>query len=148
AAITTYSEIKRILRETRFDAVLLYGLPTVGVQTLLLARRHKVPVHFRSIDILHRLVPQAPLVPITKILEGYVYKRVDAITAVTPHLKRYVESFGVPEDRVRVLPSGVDAEMFSPGPRDTSLLAQWGIGAGDKVVLFMGTIYPFSGLGE
>src|SRR2546423_111867 len=57
AAVTTYFEIERLLEEERFNAVILYGLPTVGVQTLLLAHRYGVPVNFRSIDILHRLVP-------------------------------------------------------------------------------------------
>jgi glycosyltransferase involved in cell wall biosynthesis len=145
AAATTYLEMERLLDRERFDAVILYGLPTVGVQTLLLARRHGVPVHFRSIDILHQLAP-SPLVPVTKLLEGFVYRNVDAITAVTPRLKQHIESYGVPAFRVRLLPSGVDAQMFSPGPRNAALLAGWGIGPEDPVALFMGTIYRFSGL--
>jgi len=146
AAATTYFAIDRLLSRERFDAVILYGLPTVGVQTLLLARRHGVPVHFRSIDILHQLVPSALLVPVTKLLESFVYRNVDAITAVTPRLKKHVESYGIPSERVRVLPSGVDPVMFSPGPRNAALLESWGISAEDPVALFMGTIYRFSGL--
>src|SRR5439155_364930 len=42
--------------------------------------------------------------------------------------------------------SGVDTEMFSPGPRNSPLLQQWGIRPEDEVILFMGTIYKFSGL--
>jgi glycosyltransferase involved in cell wall biosynthesis len=55
-------------------------------------------------------------------------------------------SCGVPESRIRLLPSGVDLQMFSPGDRDNHLLRQWGIEPANKVVLFMGTIYRFSGL--
>jgi glycosyltransferase involved in cell wall biosynthesis len=146
AAATTYLELERLFAGGRFDVVLLYGLPTVGVQTLLLARRYGVPIHFRSIDILHRLVPSALLVPATKLLEGFVYRNVDTITAVTPHLKRYVESYDVPNDRVRVLPSGVDTALFSPGSRDEAFLASYGVAPGQPVALFMGTIYRFSGL--
>jgi len=91
-------------------------------------------------------VPSLPLVPVTKLLEGFVYRRVDAITAVTPRLKRHIESYGVPASRVRVLPSGVDTRMFSPGPRAAALLGAWGIGFEDPVALFMGTIYRFSGV--
>jgi glycosyltransferase involved in cell wall biosynthesis len=40
----------------------------------------------------------------------------------------------------------VDADLFSPGPRNHALLEQWGIREGDPVILFMGTIYRFSGL--
>jgi glycosyltransferase involved in cell wall biosynthesis len=145
AAATTYFEVERLLEREQFDAVILYGLPTVGVQTLLLARRHGVPVNFRSIDILHQLVPSV-LAPVTKLLEGFVYRNVDAVTSVTPHLKKHIESYGVPPSRVRVLPSGVDARMFSPGLRNYELLKRWGIGPNDPVALFMGTIYRFSGL--
>src|SRR5262249_10835071 len=33
-----------------------------------------------------------------------------------------------------------------PGPRNSAFLRQWEIGAQDPVILFMGTIYKFSGL--
>src|SRR5207247_10215993 len=36
--------------------------------------------------------------------------------------------------------------MFSPGPRDTRLFQEWGIDPEDEIILFMGTIYKFSGL--
>src|SRR5207249_9300334 len=36
--------------------------------------------------------------------------------------------------------------MFSPGPRNSPLLQQWGIRPEDEIILFMGTIYKFSGL--
>ena len=145
-AVTSGLEVHRFLRDHPVDAVLLYGLPTVGVQTLFAARKHNLPVIFRSIDVLHRLVPWSSLALATRLLEHYVYRNVDAIFPVTLHLKKHILSCGVPESRIRVLPSGVDTEMFSPGPRNTELLQRWGIGPKDPVILFMGTIYKFSGL--
>ena len=145
-AVTSGLEIHRFLRDHPVDAVLLYGLPTVGVQALAAARRHKIPVIFRSIDVLHRLVPWRSLAVATRLLEHYVYRNVDAIFPVTLHLKNHILSCNVPESRVRVLPSGVDTGMFSPGPRNTELLLRWGIAPKDPVILFMGTIYKFSGL--
>ena len=145
-ALTSGRETFRFLGNFSPDAILLYGIPTVGLQTLLAARWHSVPVIFRSIDILNQLVPSPVLAPVTRLLERYIYNRVDVIATVTLHLKKYVMSYGVPESRVRVLPSGVDTRMFSPGPRNNELLRSWGIGPADPVVLFMGTIYKFCGL--
>jgi glycosyltransferase involved in cell wall biosynthesis len=145
-AIASGAEIIRVMRSQKFDAVVLYGLPTVGIQALYAARAFGLPIFFRSIDILNRLVPYRILRGPTRFLEGIIYRRVDGVSCVTPHLKQYVESYGVPSARVEVLPSGVDVRLFSPGPRDDSLLARWGIGASDLVVFFMGTIYKFSGL--
>jgi glycosyltransferase involved in cell wall biosynthesis len=146
SAVTSGLETYRFIRNCSPDAVLLYGLPTVGIQSLLAAKRFNVPVIFRSIDILNQLVPWRPLIPATRMLERYIYNRVDAISTVTLHLKNYILGYGVPESRVRVLPSGVDTEMFSPGPKNDGLLRGWGIDPQDPVILFMGTIYKFSGL--
>jgi len=146
AAVTSGIEAYRFLRDYSPDAVILYGLPTVGIQSLLAARQFEVPVIFRSIDILNQLVPSKALVPIARMMERYVYNRVDAVMTVTMHLKNHILSYGVPEDRVTVLPSGVDTSMFSPGHRKDALLRNWGIGADDPVILFMGTIYKFCGL--
>jgi glycosyltransferase involved in cell wall biosynthesis len=144
-AVSSGLEIYQFVRNYSPDVVLLYAIPTVGLQTLLAARKFNVPVIFRSIDILNQLVPR-PLVPATKMLERYIYNRVDLISTVTVHLKNYVLGYGVPESRVRVLPSGVDTEMFSPGLRNNTLFRGWGIAPADPVFLFMGTIYRFSGL--
>src|SRR5437016_14018351 len=79
-------------------------------------------------------------------MEPYIHHRVNAVATVTLNLKQHILSYGVPESRVRVLPSGVHTTMFSPGPRNTAVLEKWGIGAAGPVILFMGTIYTFNGL--
>jgi glycosyltransferase involved in cell wall biosynthesis len=145
AAVTTAIEVWKTLG-SGVDVVLLYGVPSVGWQTVVAARLAGVPVLFRSIDVLHRLVPYRVLVPVARLLERIVYRRADRIIAVTPRLREYVLSFGVETARVEVLPSGVDTALFSPGPRDDALMAEWGIRPADPVMLFMGTIYRFSGL--
>src|SRR5262249_15136183 len=66
-----------------------------------------------------------------------VFNHTDLNIALTPMLQDYIQAYGVPDSKMRLLPSGVDTEMFSPGPPAD----------GDgPVVLFMGTIYRFSGL--
>ena len=139
-------EIVRVLKKEKPDVLLLYGLPTIGLQAMMAARRFKVPIVFRGIDVSHQLVPNRLLVPFTKLLERMVFNGVDLNIALTPHLKKYISAYGVPDERIRLLPSGVDADLFSPGPRDHALLERWGIDPGDPVILFMGTIYRFSGL--
>jgi glycosyltransferase involved in cell wall biosynthesis len=121
-------------------------LPTIGLQSILAAHSFNVPVVFRAIDVSHQLVPSKLLVWPTKMLENFIFNSVDLNIALTPHLERYVLNYGVSRSRIRRIPSGVDANMFSPGPRNQSLLSKWGIEADDPVILFMGTLYPFSGL--
>jgi glycosyltransferase involved in cell wall biosynthesis len=139
-------EVFDLLGSGKFDAVLLYGGPTVGLQTLAAARQRRIPLFFRSIDVLNVLAPHPLLKAATRLIEGMLYRGARGILTVTPHLKKYVETYGVSPSKVEVLPSGVDAEMFSKGPRNTALMEQWGIGPHDRTALFMGTIYRFSGL--
>ncbi len=141
------AEVFRELRRSHVDAILLYGVPTVGVQTLLAAYFHGVPVIFRAIDISHELVARLPIVSrVTRFLEGVVYKRADGVIALTPRFKSYIQSYGVPESKVRVLPVGVDCRMFCDGSISRTGVHHWGITDDDFVALFMGTIYRFSGL--
>ena len=147
-ALANALEVYRTLGEDDYDIVILYGVPTVGIQTWLSARKHGVPIVFRSIDISHQIVPSRLLVWPTRFVERVVYKGVDGISALTPHIGDYVQSYGVPASRISVLPAGVDIESFSPGPRNDVLLSRWGISPTDRVILFMGTIYRFSGLDQ
>ncbi len=147
-AVTSALEVVGVLRANPVDAILLYGVPTVGLQVWAAARRYGIPVFFRSIDVSHRLVPHSLLVTPTKLIERFVYRRVRAISCVTHHLKKYVESYGVSQERVEVLPSGVDPGMFSPGARNHELVGRWQLAPSHRLILFMGTVYTFSGLDQ
>ena len=114
AGFTHYFEIQRTIREKKIDIIMLYSVPTNGLQTIHLARKFKIPVVFRSIDILHRLVPNAALRPVTRFLERKVYAKVDAILAITPNHSRYVISMGATESKVKLLPLPIDTSIFHP----------------------------------
>lgn len=135
-AVTSGFEVARLLKHSAIDVVLLYGLPTVGIQTIAAARTFGVPVAFRAIDVTHELVPPALSLP-TRMLESIVFNQVDMNIALTPMLRSYIQGYDVPDSKMRLLPSGVDTNLFSPGP---------GRVENGPTVLFMGTLYRFSGL--
>ncbi|MFH1652122.1 MAG: glycosyltransferase family 4 protein [Chloroflexota bacterium] len=147
SAFCTHSwEVGRTIREKNIDAIILYSVPTNGLPAILAARRRRIPVLFRSIDILHILVPYSTLRPVTRFLERLVYTLADLVLPNTPQYLRYVRDAGVPESRVRYLPFPVDTERFQPAPEDPELRRQWGIAEDEAVIVFIGTLFPFSGL--
>lgn len=146
AALTHYMEIQRTIREKNIDVIMLYSVPTNGLQTIHLARRYKIPVVFRSIDILHGLVPHSVLRPATRFLERKVYARADLILAITPNHSRYVISMGASESKVRLLPLPIDTSIFRPSVDCSEVRHKWGFGENDQVVVFIGTLFEFSGL--
>jgi glycosyltransferase involved in cell wall biosynthesis len=146
AGLTHYREIRRTIKERDIDIVLLYSVPTNGLQAISAARKYGIPVVFRSIDILYKLVPQAALRPFTKMLEKKVYSGVDAILAITPHHARYVVSLGAAESKVRLLLMPIDTRIFHPSEDYLEVRQKWGLNIKDRVVVFIGTLFPFTGL--
>lgn len=146
AGLTHYFEIKRTIEEKGIDVIMLYSVPTNGLQTIRLARKFKIPVVFRSIDILHQLVPCPALRLATRFLERKVYSNVDMILAITPNHSRYVISLGAPESRVKLLPLPIDTSIFHPSVDYSEVSQKWGLGEKDQVIVFIGTLFEFSGL--
>jgi glycosyltransferase involved in cell wall biosynthesis len=146
AGFTHYLEIQRTIKEEKIDVIVLYSVPTNGLQTLSLARKFNIPVVFRSIDILYRIVRYRVLRSPTRYLERRVYSSVDSIMAITPHHAHYVMSLGAPESRVRLLPLPIDTSIFHPSVDHSEVRQKWGIGERQPVVLFIGTLFEFSGL--
>jgi glycosyltransferase involved in cell wall biosynthesis len=146
AGYTSHRLIDQLVRREKIDAIVLYSVPTTGLQTLRVARKHGIPVLFRSIDILNQLVTAPVLRPITRRLEKRVYARVDRILALTPGLTKYVAGLGADEGKVSLLLMPVDTGIFHPQPPSGELRLRWGLGEKDPVVLFMGTLFDFSGL--
>ncbi|MFC1977738.1 glycosyltransferase family 4 protein [Chloroflexota bacterium] len=146
AGVSHYYEIRRTIREKNIDIIMLYSIPTNGLQTIYLAKKSGIPVVFRSIDILHRLVRYPMLGPATRFLEKRVYGSADAILAITPNHSRYVISLGAPESKVRLLPLPIDTSIFHPSVDCSEVRQKWGFEEQDPAIVFIGTLFQFSGL--
>ena len=92
------------------------------------------------------MVKNPLLRPPTRLLEKYVYSHADYILALTPKMKEYVCKLGANPDKVGLMLIPVDTNKFKPAPQSKSLLKKWGLNEKDKVILFIGTLFDFSGL--
>ena len=146
AFFTHYFEIEQAIKEKEIDAIVLYSVPTNGLQAINLARKHGVSVIFRSIDIMHMLVPHRILRQVTFSLEKWVYSHVDKILTLSPKLSDYVIRLGADRNRVELLPFGVDMNKFNPNVDTKELKEKLRITEEDKVIVFIGTLFEFSGL--
>lgn len=146
AFFTHYFEIKKTIRDKKINAIVLYSVPTNGLQTITLAKKYGVPVVFRSIDVIHMLVPRKILRPLVFSLEKYVYTYVDKILTLSPKLSDYVVRMGADKNKVELLPFGVDVSKFNPYVEAEELRGKLGIAGNDKVIVYVGTLFEFSGL--
>ncbi len=146
AFVSHYLEIKRIIKEKKIDAIVLYSVPTNGLQAVHCAKKLGIPIVFRSIDVLNQLVPYPILRSITRYMEKKVYSSVDRILTITPKLSEYVVGLGASPEKASVLPMPVDITLFHPSSSTNGMRRRWGLDNDDKVILFMGTLFKFSGL--
>ena len=65
---TVVPQLQKLFRNNSFDAVVLLAVPTYGLQTLWFAKKYKVPVVFRALDVSHR-IRSSILSPIIKWFE-------------------------------------------------------------------------------
>jgi glycosyltransferase involved in cell wall biosynthesis len=148
AFVSHYFEIERVIKEKEIDAIVLYSVPTNGLQAIYWAKQFGIPVVFRSIDAINQLVPYSFLRPMVRNMERQVYSKVDRILTLTPKLSDYVVKLGANFNKVKVLPMTVDTDLFSPSDDTQDMREKWGLSRSAKVVLFMGTLFNFSGLDD
>lgn len=66
----------------------------------------------------------------------------DFVTSVSDSLKTYLVDIGVQEDKVQVLPAGVNAKMFAP-QEILAVREKYGYTAADKIVIYTGSLDAF-----
>ncbi|MBD3219754.1 glycogen synthase [bacterium] len=81
-------------------------------------------------------------------VERTALEMADAVIAVSRHDQQVIrERFRVPEDRVRMIPNGIDAEIYRP-VEAPEVLSRHGIDPGRPYVLFLGRITRQKGIGH
>jgi len=146
-SITFVPLLTCLLRRRYFDAIVLYGVPTNGWQTVLLSKFLRTPVLFRAIDVSH-VLRKTSFAPLIRLAEKFVYRFSDWISANNQVLAEYCIANGADSSRVSVDYPGLDLERFQPSERDSSLQRARRLDPDDKVVVFMGTLYRFSGISK
>jgi glycosyltransferase involved in cell wall biosynthesis len=140
--------IEKTIREKKITHIILFSVPTNGLQTIMLAKRWHIPVLYRSLDVSHQIVPHPLLRLPTMALEKFVYRYSNRISAITHKLIEYVIKNGAKPENCSFLPTGADADIFYYQPKDEQLLDKHGLSENDLILLFSGTMYHFSGLKE
>jgi glycosyltransferase involved in cell wall biosynthesis len=137
----------KLLKRIQPDVVVTYSIPTSGWQVVSICRRREIPVMVRAIDVSHKLRKSRFEAAIKKA-EQFVYSNADHVCANNEALRQYCISLGASPDRSSVIYPGIDTARFYPAQPRQDLQDELGIKPTDNVLLFMGTIFRFSGLTE
>ena len=138
--------IKKIVQENKIDIIWLYGLASNGMQSVKVAKEFNIPIIQRQLDVSHELVRIPLLKQLTRKCEKFVTSNVSKVLCGARPLIDYTIEMGAKEENVEYFPLGFDPQTFKPMVKDQHLAHKLGISDNDKVILFVGTIYEFSGL--
>lgn len=80
--------------------------------------------------------------PLARWLDRRVFNRASGLVAVSSQLKQHlIQVYGVPPEKIIVLPNAADPEVFDP-----TRIAPQPLATGGKVIGFVGGFYPWHGL--
>lgn len=145
-----YKLAKRVIKDKKIDVIVTYSVVNSGLSSVRLARKFNIPVVFRNIDMLYRLIGHPTIQKAGAFFERRVYPRADKLLALTPKYAEYLIDMGAPESRVELLPFPVEMPRpASPGDLDglPAICRTWREQK-KQIIGFVGHFYEFSGLPE
>ena len=135
-ATAKFVSILSSLRD-RFDIVHLHGFSQKSLLVIALARVWGKRILIKLTSAGH---DDAGSIRARGRLAYAMYRRADRFVGVSPRFEDEHRRAGLPEDRFRFIPNGVDLQRFRPGtPEERPVLrARLGLPTDDPVVLFVG----------
>lgn len=133
--------VKRVQRIFDFDLIDAHFVYPDGFAAVSLARyfRKPVVVSARGSDI--NLYSKFPL--IRKLLK-YTLASADKVIVVSQALKEAIATLGTPEEKIFVVPNGVDSEKMRPAPKQEARLAL-SLPMDKRILLSVGNLTPNKG---
>jgi PEP-CTERM/exosortase A-associated glycosyltransferase len=124
-----------------------------GLAALRAGKRHGLPVVYEcrafwedaAVD--HGTSSEGGLrYRMTRALETRVFRAANAVTTICEGLRQEIISRGVSEQKITVIPNGVDVDSFHYSePADAELVRLLGL-AGKTVIGFIGSFYAYEGI--
>lgn len=144
APLLSLPALRREIHHGGYDAIVLYAVPTTGWQAVSLAKRAGVPLMFRALDVSHR-IRRTLVGPLVRLAEKHVYRNATLLSANNRALADYCVEFSGRTGPTTVNVPPLDFSHFEQAV-DQDLHEDLGLARNAKVVLYMGTFFPFSGL--
>ncbi len=149
AIFSSMGPLTNLIKRGGFDVVLNYAVPTYGLQVNLLGKRYSVPVIQRALDVASQ-IRESFWNPLIGVFERICFGLATLVSTNNPAMTSYVtELMGAkitPKIHLHYPP--LDQRIFKEVPYDRQLAQKLGISPSDRVIMYMGSFFYFSGLDE
>jgi glycosyltransferase involved in cell wall biosynthesis len=145
ATISCVPALWGMFRNTKFDVVLNFAVPTYGLQVLLLAKLFGVPVVHRALDVSHEIRESIYRLPILMV-EKVLYRTVDLLSVNSAAMRRYCNELSGRVKPTVINYPPLDLNHFVGGGHQEQLRESLGISSSESIIVYMGSFFYFSGL--
>lgn len=134
--------IKRLLEKHDFNLINAHWVFPDGVAAVRIARKLKLPIMITAHGCDINLYSTYRL---RRIQIRYALQKSDKMSVVSSALKEKAITLGISEQKLRVIPNGVDLDLFAPMDQ-ASCRGQLGLPLDARIILFVGALDPVKGL--
>ena len=111
------------------------------------AKKHGVPYVLQAHGSLPRIMSKKRLKQVYDNLWGYrLLKDASRVIAVTKMEAEQYKSMGVGEEKIEIVPNGIDLSEFDNLPERGEFRAKYGFSADQRIILYLGRIHKIKGL--
>lgn len=144
--------IEKVVQQWRPDVIHAHSPVLCGQAALKVARKYGIPLVYEirafweDAAVGNGTGSEGSLkYRLTHALETHVVRKADAVVTICEGLRADLATRGIPEDKITVMPNGVDLALFgTPLPRDEAFAAQ--LCFDGPVIGFIGSFYDYEGL--
>lgn len=137
-------QILDYIAQEGFTELIISTPGPVGLTALLAARLLGIP----SVSIYHTDFPQyvgiltddAFMESLTWTFMRWFYSQQELVYVNSEDYRRSLQARGIPSDRLRILPRGLDTTLFHPSKREANFWRARGLLEGEAGVLFVGRV--------
>lgn len=140
------SQIKREIQD--FDIIHLQDFRNLmNIVTYCYAKRNHIPYILQAHGSINTFYQKGRLKTVYDITWGHrILENASRFIALTLNEAAYVKSIGIQDDKIVVLPNGIDLKAFERLPQRGEFKAKYGIAENQRVILFLGRINWIKGI--
>ena len=150
---TLRARVEQVAREHRPDVLHAHSPCLTGLAALQVGRRLKIPVVYEMRSSWEEAAVTEGLTTknslrfrLSRALETFVLRRVDAVTTICEGLRTEICARGVPPGKVTIIPNSVDTEQFGQEHPGGAAIRQQHAPTGQRLLGFIGSFYNWEGL--
>jgi len=140
------SWVKKMIR--RYDCIHLHGYRNLyNIIIHHYARKYGVPYILQARGSLPRIITKRRLKWVYDIFVGYrLLRDASKVIALTQTEAQQYRDMGVPEEKIAIIPNGIDLSEYTNLPPKRSFRKKFYVDDDKKIVLYLGRIHKIKGL--